>query len=451
MERPQQPLSALERLPVEIIQTIFFDTLEVNLANSSPSLNRALSQQSIYTSLLLFAFFDDDGLRPVEVKHFLPAKYRRLSVADRLRLQVQILECRWCTPDRIRSCIPTLSRLTMIQAWYRERDDEQKIIQDMVLDLEHPGKDLPPVMEPQHLGIAALPDIDDQVALHNHFSATFSSTYYALSQHGESAIGPIGPGGFLPFILCWTYDGPNKYKTGEAVLGKELGFGKAVLGPILIPDRMLQGSPWTQEKLSILQLFSQSLRFAHCSDCDYLIIKEPAMLKGIESAITECDLAMAVEALTTLLDLHVQVASLYLDVSELRDFYEKPAGYPRTHDPSWEVLPLRLFHLATKRDHGSSEILTLLIRASWSSIPSDDHILTAWALRSQERGEPIGKWLNQYMERWHEYNIDITPALSFKGAMLCDDAWPFPKRTFDSDVGYIVDFVWERPMRRWGG
>ena len=58
---PKYQVSELERLPVELIQQIFLHSLELNLPRASTSLARSLSKESIYSSLLLLAFFDDEN------------------------------------------------------------------------------------------------------------------------------------------------------------------------------------------------------------------------------------------------------------------------------------------------------------------------------------------------------------------------------------------------------
>ena len=59
-------LSRIERLPTELVQQIFFDCLEVNMIKASAVLAKILSTDSTYKLLILFAFFDDDGVNPVE-------------------------------------------------------------------------------------------------------------------------------------------------------------------------------------------------------------------------------------------------------------------------------------------------------------------------------------------------------------------------------------------------
>jgi hypothetical protein len=121
---PPRTQSWLERLPVELIEQIFLHSLEISMAYASPFLCKTLSKESMYRTLILFAFFDDDEQNPVEEKHFKPAAYRLLSLTDKLRIQKGVLESRWCTMARVKQCLPTLMRLVIVQEWHRERDWE---------------------------------------------------------------------------------------------------------------------------------------------------------------------------------------------------------------------------------------------------------------------------------------------------------------------------------------
>lgn len=114
-------LSRLESLPVELIHAIFFYALEINLPRASQRLCQVLSAPSIYKALTLLAYFDDDGEQPVETRWFLPARYRVISVEEKIVLQTAILSCRWCSYEFVRAQLGTLRRLVSRQAWHRWR------------------------------------------------------------------------------------------------------------------------------------------------------------------------------------------------------------------------------------------------------------------------------------------------------------------------------------------
>lgn len=102
------PRSRLESLPVEIIQKIFLECLEINLSRASIHIASALSDPLIYTWLIRLAFssanessrhgfFTPDFLPP-------PLDFFALSPAERRDLQTNILQCRWSTLALMRKC-----------------------------------------------------------------------------------------------------------------------------------------------------------------------------------------------------------------------------------------------------------------------------------------------------------------------------------------------------------
>ncbi|KAL1987115.1 hypothetical protein VTN96DRAFT_4721 [Rasamsonia emersonii] len=107
-KRSIRPLSTLESLPVEVLQKIFFECLEINLPRASLHIARALSNPTIYTWLIRLAFsspnessrhdfFTPDFLPP-------PLDFFALSSAERTNLQTAILQCRWSTLPLLRKC-----------------------------------------------------------------------------------------------------------------------------------------------------------------------------------------------------------------------------------------------------------------------------------------------------------------------------------------------------------
>ncbi|KAJ5611865.1 hypothetical protein N7528_008970 [Penicillium herquei] len=102
------PVSRLESLPLEILESIFLYSLEINLPRASPHLGRALSNPLLYTWLirLVFSstnpgsrhgFFTPDFLPP-------PLDFWSLGYEQRQHLQTAILTCRWCTVSLLRRC-----------------------------------------------------------------------------------------------------------------------------------------------------------------------------------------------------------------------------------------------------------------------------------------------------------------------------------------------------------
>ncbi|PGH29963.1 hypothetical protein GX50_07298 [[Emmonsia] crescens] len=96
----------LERLPVELIQKIFFECLEINLPRSSLPIALALSNDVIHTWLIRLAFSsnNESARTGFFTKPYLPFDYFSLCASQRASLQTEILKCRWCTLHLMRKC-----------------------------------------------------------------------------------------------------------------------------------------------------------------------------------------------------------------------------------------------------------------------------------------------------------------------------------------------------------
>ncbi|OJJ43864.1 hypothetical protein ASPZODRAFT_889137 [Penicilliopsis zonata CBS 506.65] len=101
-------MPSLETLPVEILQTIFLYSLEINLPRASLSIARVLSSPLIYTWLIRLAFSSDNesSRHGIFTPDFLPPplEFFSLSRSQRRDLQAALLECRWCTLPLMRQC-----------------------------------------------------------------------------------------------------------------------------------------------------------------------------------------------------------------------------------------------------------------------------------------------------------------------------------------------------------
>lgn len=427
-------LSSLERLPLEILQQIFFACLEVNLANTSRTFNQALTDDRVYTSVILFAYFRDDGL-PVERQHFRPAVYRELTLMDRCKLQCAISKCRWHTLDRIRACLPILSRLAMVQAWHREQKDEV-LRQAFLQDLNERDQ------SPDIYGVAALPPLNDQAAMQGHFLATSDLKYYQkYSAFSHPVLNAVGDRNYLPFIQTWQF---NDDETIDSV--KHIAGARSVLNVLCISDRVVAGDPWTHEKLALLQLLRQGLRY---KDTDPLLdISVLAVLKGMASAIRERH-DSALLALLELWDRVFLYDGDHYDISHKSD-QEKRQDQTKSHHP----LPPSLFHLASKQGDSSPRLLTLLVRASAASILDDDPILTAWALQARAAGIELGSWLLHYFELIGDQRLVRIFAPLSNGARawrLREGNELLPETTFTREIGYIHERAQNQVPRSFKG
>ncbi|EPS28563.1 hypothetical protein POX_f07646 [Penicillium oxalicum] len=240
---PSDPLAAhpcssrLEALPVEILQLIFFYSLEINLPRASPYLARALSKPIVYTWLIRLAFssantssrqglFTPDFLPP-------PLDFWDMACPGRQRLQTQLLECRWCTLPLMRRC-----QREYVEHVIRRKcanlsfSDEGKLLlgsfDDIFNDLE--GCDRAPrgfrgkgdlVLPARLPGEESPPTVDRKVAIWLHLGAVQVREPNEVFYENDLFQLPCAPA---------------------------LGAGR-------IPDKLLQ-EPWSEEQFQFLELLS---------------------------------------------------------------------------------------------------------------------------------------------------------------------------------------------------
>ena len=407
----QKPmLSALEQLPLELLHQIFFHCLEANLARASPLLAQSLSKNTIYEALILFAFFDDDGLHPFDRKVFAPSQYRHLNLEEKLRLQISILNCRWCTIDRLQGTMPALSRLAMIQAWHEEHEREQEFDEDAV--------QTPPITPaPQLRSLAPLPPLDDVNAVEQHFLARTSESM------ADAGIGSTRYSQYLPRIRTWT---TSTNKEGQRY--KTIDHARGILNARYIPDKYLTGTPWTDTKLETLIFIRQGWRFLRSGFI--LKISPEALFTGMASAIRE----RKPHALAVLLELH---SAAFQDPATSRTSITA-SGRTRFVVSFTHPLPLALFHLATRQGERSAELMKLLLREGIDSV-RDDAVITRWAVNSKDA---VARWLLKHMEGMHDYGLSNGSSLFVNGSLTWRRAagdYPFPEKSFTDELGYLRD------------
>lgn len=414
MATSRNVLSQLEALPIELIQVIFLSSLEVNLPRASPSLAKSLSKESIYRALILFAFFDDDGKHPVDTKSFALAQYRRLDLAEKLRLQTSILNCRWCTLFRLQRTMPTLSRLAMVQAWHEEWRRQ------LYGDESEPDAS-PITPSPVLREVAKLPGLGDVEAVQQHFLAK-SSEWAA-----ESEVSTPIDAAYLPRIRTWSSSRDAEGHTYKTVDG-----ARGVLNARYIPDRLLQGRPWSPQAIQYLKFIRQGWRFLQN---DFVLkISSTAMFGGMESAIAEHN----VEALRVLLELHY---AAFQDQDSNTSV--TAAGRVRYTVSFSHPLPAKLFHQATQQGGKSAEIISLLLREGIDSVPRDDVVITKWAIREADSGEKVAVWLLKHMEGTQDYGLGRGGSSLFVNGNMTwrrtEGEYPFPEISFTDELAYLKD------------
>ncbi|KIW93561.1 uncharacterized protein Z519_06166 [Cladophialophora bantiana CBS 173.52] len=353
IETPKEA-SALELLPVEIIEQIFFDCLELNLPRASPHLARALSRRSIYSALVLFAYFEVDSSSYVETRHFLPAAFRVIGCDNQRRLQEDILRTRWCTLDLLQSCMPALARLTMLRLWHRQKEKidraKEETIAERTDNQESFGNG---IVLPDFDSI--LPALDDQSSMEKYFS--LEAAMLPNGQQDQTASSETSNEYLNSFIETspdWAIQRPW---TSHHLL--PTWTTKSIFAVYVIPDNIVLRKPWTDTNMKLLRLLIQGIRPEGLGDQG--VPSFQAMCDGMANAIQEGN----VKALRVLVNLNDTIGR---------------AG---------QALPLSLLHLACQQPtlpvHLQCRIMLQLLRnpATCAKIvAADDEILLRWALRT---------------------------------------------------------------------
>ncbi|KAJ5318698.1 hypothetical protein N7476_005118 [Penicillium atrosanguineum] len=130
--------SLLESLPTELVEKIFSEALEVNLARASILIARQVSREAVYEMFLLQAYWNDpqDCVRDphlhwnsayqdiqlpkydyagqdIVAQHFSANRYQPLQIMEQEKLQRDVSSCRWFTLARFRQILPSLMTLTL--------------------------------------------------------------------------------------------------------------------------------------------------------------------------------------------------------------------------------------------------------------------------------------------------------------------------------------------------
>lgn len=204
----KMPLSRLESLPVELLQSIFLYSPNIHLPLASPYLARALSSEHLYSRLILLAFSAIIRTREELVLH------PDLTSAS---LQTAIMSRRWFNSDLMRRC--------------------QVIFAKEILETEQANSTWEVISD-------KTTEVFNVNSVHQTSRRTFQLRRDSLSKQidvfqGDSGtsvhiVGVASPK-FYQFPLCQT---AAWWAQSEHVL---------------IPEKSLHG-PWTKEKLDLLEM-----------------------------------------------------------------------------------------------------------------------------------------------------------------------------------------------------
>lgn len=379
--------SALEQLPVELLERIFLYALETNFCRASPFLASAVSSERIYRTLIRLAFFkdaeDEDGrdclpnpgsghqvkkARERIAEALKPADYKtmRLDEADRANLQATILRCRWCSKKRILVQLPALAQMNIWKNWVGSGIVISDPVQQATLDdfLSVRGQD----------------------ALQT-FPTSYIKHLQGTGPDGNSYSMSISP-------LLWI----NIFRWSQ----KRASYGPSVMNIRIIPDYLLRGrrtddgKEWyfAEEDIDFLELFRQEYdTYGTGHDVSF---SRDALQSGIQTAITTRNM----RALRSLL----KVDEFFF---RRRSTNDPHPGCTNQHTGQYYAIPENHFLRAIRLPMPDAMyFFIMLLRCNAESVPPDSSELTQWAmdLSSYHEREDIdevvqsfGKWLLDFM------------------------------------------------------
>ncbi|KLJ10224.1 hypothetical protein EMPG_14395 [Blastomyces silverae] len=339
-------ISHLEALPAELIEKIFLDSLEPNLARASPHFGAILSRKRIYKILTFLAFFNDhesqelppdDNVTPFISNILRPLKYVPLDVDTQKSLQHDILGCRWFTLSLLKECQRDMFYATMQKRFF--------------------GPRAPPVtFDP------AARDVLNR----------------RLAEEDPVQWDMILPGTIWRDGLCALYICPSTISLMQPS-------GGAHILPMVvwtIPDKFFERRPWTDEKFQLLHHLLMLTPYGLVLDVPIEIYPSLSSFNIPRERIQDCIHHAIMEENGWIL-------------SELLAWDERAHYYP-INDANMPEYQIRGEHFITAAKRSEDPgLLQVLLRGDAESIPHDDPEITEWALR-QKNGE-FGEWLLGYL------------------------------------------------------
>ncbi|KAB8264017.1 hypothetical protein BDV32DRAFT_91843 [Aspergillus pseudonomiae] len=342
-KQPRKHLSRLETLPVELIEKIFLHSLNVNLPRASASLAATVSSERIYRALILLGFWNDvpsatgpfDAVSATEIAKILrPLDYIPLDLSERGALQSAILQCKWCTVQRLQSRFPDLMGLSIQRYWFSAgismaEDQEEKLRRFLARE-------------------------EDEDETRRFEGTDKDNNHYTLS---------VSP------LVCVTV---TCHETETAQTHRILGITE-------FPERLLRGgngfTPATIAYLETLRLAS-GFNTAELMET-HVTLSRDALQKGIHAALVEHN----AEALTSL-----------LKIDEYH-FRCRNTNVTATNSVPY-MIPAEHFRTAVRVARNEPALFQLLVRACAESVPADDSEITQWAM---DLGDSFGRWLLDLM------------------------------------------------------
>jgi hypothetical protein len=436
--------SALEQLPVELLERIFLYALETNFCRASPFLASAVSSERNYRTLIRLAFFKDGDFPRVsgELRQQIrtardaiadalkPADYRtmRLDEADRVNLQATILRCRWCTKQRLLAQLPTLMQMIVWKHWVGAGivlvDPEQQTDLDYIL--QGRGEE------------------------------------YVKNFPRRDVFKGIGPDGIGYGALITSLDRVNIHSLNPEL---DIDVAHQVMNIRVIPDYLLRGrrkgdgdkSYFTDEDTDLLEIF-RAVYGCDGNGHDVQFSRD-ALQSGIRTAIS----AWHEKALSSLLRLDEFMFRQRLE-------NEPPPGLPNLRTGQFYAIPEEHFLRAIQLPMPDAMYcFLLLLRCNAESMPPDSSELTQWAMELSSYRRPaesnicdsdislarrLGKWLLDFMIELPGYIEESREnpqekAVFYEGCLNTDIR--LGKRFLDEVCPHIRhDFEsWEDESKQW--
>lgn len=333
------------RLPNEIIQQIFFQNFEVNLARASPLLGQSLSSEPVYKCVLLKAFWSSGEFDTIAkigpsdelARIFLPGPVPdpKMADAERLALQERVLNCRWCTLPRLKQMYLLLLRIQFKNIF---KDAFPECVPDSLEDLMN-----------EHFILMAsrYPEL------------TPTRPRQFLISNGPTIEIDWPCDVFLRTFTSWT----QPFTPAES---------RALL-VLHIPEYLLLTQDWTADRLQMFRFLRKAL---YRSDFSTVSLKSEAIQIGIKNCI------------------RTQQYWALVHLLELNDSY----WAART---SKEGAPLdsEAFIMAAEKQDISAFVC--LLRSNSSAIPATNQTIRNWvSILKQDKNENrnlFGSWLRKFL------------------------------------------------------
>ncbi|OAX81077.1 hypothetical protein ACJ72_04581 [Emergomyces africanus] len=331
----------LEALPAELIEKIFLDSLELNLARASPRFGAILSRKRIYKILTFLAFFNDSKPNDNTGSDYIskivrPLTYGSLSISAQVSLQKDVLSCRWFNLPLLKEC---------------QRDMFSAALQKFVYG-------------PEPCGIEIVLDPKARDALNNHLDEDPVHWNTTLKVTGS-----CNKSGDL-HISCTTI----AFTSETAATVQFLPVAVRA-----IPDKFFD-QPWKFRLLHHLLLFTPYGFMPNAPKYNNALPPLPLLdisRERIQDCIYHAIMQKNIWILTEFLAWDERA---HREVRKTRSY-----GYEIRGD----------YFIAAVKQSENPGLLQVLLRAHAESIPYDDPDITAWALR--QKNHKFGQWLLRYM------------------------------------------------------